>query len=395
MTAFVPTAASSSTSVFIDNGNLELVSVIGRGAYGVVFYAYDYAYGPQPIARAVKQLKTAGLDRRQLKFQRREIILHAAASAHPSIIRLDRLVYDEGVTYVVMDYGSEGDLFAMITDRQRYLGDDELVRSVFLQLLDGVEHLHQLGIAHRDIKPENIVCSDNGTRVRLVDFGLATSDAVSSEFGCGSTFYIAPECVGEWDHGRASYDPRRADVWSLGIILVNLVCGRNPWRIAAPSDEAFSAFLHNPAYLRSILPISDACYYIMTRIFTFDPAARCSIAELRHLVLATESFTMNEEQLVVAHVAARAVAYDRIPRAPPAWDEDVFDLEDDIETPSLRADDSPAAEDRISRSSSGSVAAYPSTPDIGPEPAYPSANVWNVKNDALAVGTPCSVPAFW
>lgn len=52
--------------------------------------------------------------------------------------------------------------------------------------------MHSLGISHRDIKPENIVCSQDGTRVRICDFGLATSEERSSEFGCGSTFYIAP-----------------------------------------------------------------------------------------------------------------------------------------------------------------------------------------------------------
>lgn len=52
--------------------------------------------------------------------------------------------------------------------------------------------MHSLGISHRDIKPENIVCSQDGTQVRICDFGLATSEERSSEFGCGSTFYIAP-----------------------------------------------------------------------------------------------------------------------------------------------------------------------------------------------------------
>ena len=136
----------------------------------------------------------------------------------------------------------------------QYVGLDSLIRSVFLQLLDGVAYLHTLGIAHRDIKPENIVCSDSGTRVRICDFGLATSELHSSEFGCGSTFYIAPECLGDWDSHlrpearRSQYPTRPGDVWSLGIILVNLVCGRNPWRIAAPTDESFNAYLADPHF---------------------------------------------------------------------------------------------------------------------------------------------------
>lgn len=146
------------------------------------------------------------------------------------------------------------------------------------------------GIAHRDVKPENIVCSNDGTVVRIVDFGLATRDATSTEFGCGSTFYIAPECLGEWDNARC-YTTQTADVWSLGVILVNLVCGRNPWRCASPTDESFTAFLADPTFLRRILPISNECLDILTQIFTPKPEDRITLDRLRVLVNDIVSFT--------------------------------------------------------------------------------------------------------
>ena len=120
-------SASASTSTlpavtvsprFIDDGNIELVSVIGTGAYGVVHLAIDSRYG-QPEYRAVKSLRRSGLDTRQRHFQRREIALHRLASAHPSIVTMHRLIEEDEFLYVVMDYGEEGDLFAMITERQR------------------------------------------------------------------------------------------------------------------------------------------------------------------------------------------------------------------------------------------------------------------------------------
>lgn len=105
---------------FIDDGYVELHSVIGTGAYGVVYLAVDSrTHDGVPVWRAVKCLRRNGLDARQRHFQRREIALHRLASAHPSIITMDRLIEEGGYTYVVMDYGDEGDLFAMITDRQR------------------------------------------------------------------------------------------------------------------------------------------------------------------------------------------------------------------------------------------------------------------------------------
>ncbi|KAK1926557.1 Ran1-like protein kinase [Papiliotrema laurentii] len=347
---------------YVDDGYLELVSVIGTGAYGVVYLAVDSRYG-QPVYRAVKCLRRTGLDARQRHFQRREIALHRLACAHRSIITMDRLIEEGDYLFVVMDYGEEGDLFAMITDQQRYVGDDELIRDVFLQLLDGVQFLHQLGIAHRDIKPENIVCSNDGQSVYICDFGLATSEVASSEFGCGSTFYIAPECLGEWFPENPTYPTQPGDVWSLGIILVNLVCGRNPWRIASPSDESFNSFLKDPNFLRRILPVSEQCLYILTQIFTVDPAERISLACLRKLILEVDTFTMDEEELRLTHIAAQtqtapAPAY----QVEQEWTNDeVFPF--DQETPSLRADSgSPSPDAQFSRSSSSNGGSLPPTP---------------------------------
>lgn len=115
------TASTSTHPRYIDDGYVRLVSVIGNGAYGVVFYAIDYRYGV-PIKRAVKQLRRHGVDERQRRFQMREINLHRRASSHPSIIHMDRLIEEHDCVYVVMDYGDEGDLFAMITEKQR-VGD--------------------------------------------------------------------------------------------------------------------------------------------------------------------------------------------------------------------------------------------------------------------------------
>lgn len=366
------TAGCSTHPSVIDNGYVQLVSVIGNGAYGVVYYAIDHRYGI-PIKRAVKQLRRTNVDERQLRFQLREINLHRRASSHPSIIHMDRLVEEHDCVYVIMDYGDEGDLFAMITEKQRYAGDNELVRSVFLQILDGVDWLHNIGIAHRDVKPENIVCSADGTRVRIVDFGLATSEHVSTEFGCGSTFYIAPECLGEWQGGASSYHTRPADVWSLGVILVNLVCGRNPWRCASPTDESFTTFLREPSFLRKILPISQACLDILCQVFTFDPASRITTDRLRELILDIDSFTDDAHPTMTRHVAVKQ--QHQVVVAPvPVYDdiyyvddaEPVFtfdDLEGSEELPSLRSDTSSPAPERSS--SGSSEGPFPPTPRLG------------------------------
>ena len=262
----------------------------------------------------------------------------------------------------------------------QYVGDDELIRKVFLQLLDGVDYLHAIGIAHRDVKPENIVCSEDGERVTLCDFGLATSEVTSSEFGCGSSFYIAPECLGEWFPDSPTYPTQPGDVWSLGVILVNLVCGRNPWRIASPNDESFNAFLADPLFLRRILPISTQCLYVLTRIFTVDPAQRINTRTLRKLILEIDSFSMDEAELRATHLAAQAQAravnkvlepamdtYQSSKEVSSSWgEESTFNY--DQETPSLRADSgspSPPVHRSTSASSTGD-GSLPPTPLMYP-----------------------------
>jgi serine/threonine protein kinase len=92
----------------------------------------------------------------------------------------------------VIEFCPEGDLFTNITERGHFVGNDALAKHAFLQILDAVEYCHSLGIYHRDLKPENILVTDGGHTIKLADFGLATSDPYTSDFGCGSTFYMSP-----------------------------------------------------------------------------------------------------------------------------------------------------------------------------------------------------------
>lgn len=71
------------------------------------------------------------------------------------------------------------------------------------------------------------------------------------------------------------------DIWSLGVILVNLACGRNPWKQASSEDATYRAFLKDRSFLKTILPISDELNHLLARVFERDPQKRLNIQELR------------------------------------------------------------------------------------------------------------------
>ncbi|RAH72273.1 serine/threonine-protein kinase [Aspergillus aculeatinus CBS 121060] len=269
---------------------LELTSILGVGAYGVVYTAVDIHTN---VLYAVKALNKSGLDARQLKFQQREIKLHHMASQHPNVVSLVRIMDSVDCTYVVIEFCPEGDLFSSITEKGNFVGNDLLVKRVFLQILDAVHFCHSIGIYHRDLKPENILVTEQGLTVKLADFGLATTDYLTSDFGCGSTFYMSPECQQPSSRSVTCYESAPNDVWSLGVILVNLTTGRNPWKRASIEDSTFRAYLKDPYFLKSILPLSDEMICILSRIFECDPSKRITIPELRQVIMDCPRFTMN------------------------------------------------------------------------------------------------------
>lgn len=187
--SFRPSLAPEDRLGWVLAGRLELTSILGIGAYGVVYTALDIHTN---IPYAVKALTKTGLDARQRRFQQREIKLHHEASQHPNVVSLVRILDSPDCTFVVIEYCPEGDLFSNITERGQFVGNDALAKHVFLQILDAVRYCHSIGIYHRDLKPENILVTDQGSTVKLADFGLATRDRITSDFGCGSTFYMSP-----------------------------------------------------------------------------------------------------------------------------------------------------------------------------------------------------------
>ncbi|KAI0071289.1 kinase-like protein, partial [Panus rudis PR-1116 ss-1] len=290
MVAFTSPSAASSPSpppvgTFIHNGSLQLVEILGYGGYGIVYRAiptnYPASSSTPPPSYAVKCLpakrhSSSSLSRNRARDpHQHETYLHklACSPPHPNIITLHDSVVDPYTqhTYIIMDFAPGGDLFTQILHKRAFLGYGDRIRNVFLQLIDAVERCHERGVYHRDLKPENILCWEvdetlhprrkHSMRVALTDFGLATRDIWSKEFRTGSVYHMSPECHGPstpTSHGATGYSPAHSDLFSLGIILLNLITGRNPWKSASPTDPTFQAYCRDPHhFLMSVLPISQ------------------------------------------------------------------------------------------------------------------------------------------
>ncbi|KAL0960038.1 hypothetical protein HGRIS_011686 [Hohenbuehelia grisea] len=284
-----PSSQHPPVGTLIDNGSLRLVEILGVGGYGVVYRAIDTG-SLRPQTYAVKCLLHTQVSRkRQAHIQ--EIALHQISSAHPNVVTLHRVIEEPHCTFIIMEFASAGDLFSQILHKCRYLGDDYIIKRVFLQLLDAVEYCHSLGIYHRDLKPENVLCFDDGMRVAITDFGLATTDKVSEAFRTGSIYHMSPECYGEEFAPSGVYSPMQNDIWSLGIVLINLATGRNPWRSASSDDPTFHAYTRDPDhFLPSVLPLSDEANAILTRMLELSPRKRMPISEIREVIEDIETF---------------------------------------------------------------------------------------------------------
>jgi serine/threonine protein kinase len=157
---------------------------------------------------------------------------------------------------------------------------------MFIQMCDAVEACHRVGISHRDIKPENFICIDDrghiGERkvvVKITDWGLGTQEEECGDFDCGSKPYMAYECR---NNVSPNYRPREADVWSLGIVLLNLLFHRCPWADPTPDDDDFCQFREAPVNFledrfRGIGP--EVARFLAHRVFAPNPADRVTAGE--------------------------------------------------------------------------------------------------------------------
>lgn len=192
---------------------------LGRGRFSVV------CEGVHKLTNkhcAVKIIDKATIEPEEKALLRTEIAVLKLVN-HPNIISLEGLYESKQYIYIVMEMLKGGELFERIVGRPRFT---ELEAAKLMRpLLESVAYLHDLGIVHRDLKPENILCGDELDDLKIADFGLSkmTLPKEKMDAACGTLSYVAPEVLTMQGYGK------EADLWSVGVILFLLLCGKLPF----------------------------------------------------------------------------------------------------------------------------------------------------------------------
>ncbi|HBP22130.1 MAG TPA: hypothetical protein DEA08_30650, partial [Planctomycetes bacterium] len=245
----------------MNHGRYEVVERLGEGESAIVFRCRDLAEGGQEVA--LKQLKRSG-EAEVARFRREFEVL--ATLRHPNLIQvLDFGVTDEDQLYYTSRYhAGQRNLRQLVLDE----GEGERlsvarVVELVVPLLRGLEYCHTRGVVHRDLKPENLLVDEQN--VRLGDFGL-----VGAEEGkiAGTPHYMAPEVI------RRRRVDRRADLYSLGVLLYELVTGELPYD-GAPHEVARKHLEDRPRPPRDRVPeLPAALEGVILKLLEKEPSDR-------------------------------------------------------------------------------------------------------------------------
>jgi hypothetical protein len=259
-------------------GKYRILGSIGKGAMGEVLKAKDPLLNRFVAVKTIAPALAAEPDFRQ-RFQREAQA--AAQLNHPNIVTIFDFGEEDGVVYMAMELLEGRDLREIIRSRGLRLGEK---LAIMAQLCDGVGSAHARGIVHRDLKPGNIHVQPNG-QVKILDFGLARlgdSDMTRTGTVMGTPSYMSPEQV------RGQKADARSDVFSLGAVFYELLCGHRPFEAASDHDVRFRIAERAPEPLGKWAPdVPAALVSVVERALAKDPAHRFADAGEMGRALAT------------------------------------------------------------------------------------------------------------
>lgn len=287
-------------------GPYKIITLLGKGGMGEVYLADDIHLDRKV---ALKFLSNRFIND---AWAKRQLMNEAKAIArldHPNICTVHGFEEHEGYNFMVMQY-VEGETLACII-RKNTLGPKQILR-LAIQIVSALVEAHSHGIVHRDIKPQNILVTANG-QVKVLDFGLAKivqqrqstpntgdSESQNSELGLvlGTVAYMSPEQL------RAESLDFRSDIFSFGIVLYEMISGRNPYSHGSNAEIISSILTSDPQPLTNLASgISPGLARIAQKCLNKDRDQRYQsaselLAELGNRTTGEESLIGNTPPLI-------------------------------------------------------------------------------------------------
>lgn len=212
------------------NDRYEIICSVGEGGMANVYLAYDVILN-RKVAVKILRGDLAEDEKFVRRFQREAIA--ASSLNHPNIVEVYDVGEDDGKYFIVMEF-VEGKTLKQLIKKRGALTLAEVV-DIMLQLTSAIACAHESYIIHRDIKPQNVIILEDG-RLKIMDFGIAaqlnSNELTQTNSVMGTVYYLPPEQA----NGTAT--TTKSDIYSLGILMYELVVGKVPFRGESPVEVA-------------------------------------------------------------------------------------------------------------------------------------------------------------
>lgn len=221
------------------DGRYEIQDIIGVGGMAVVYKAYDNVEDRTVAIKILKEEFSKNEEfLRRFKNESKAISL----LSQPNIVKVFDVSFGDYIQYIVMEY-IDGITLKQYIEQQGSLPWKDAVHFI-IQVLRALQHAHDRGIVHRDIKPQNIMVLRDGT-IKVTDFGIArfarSEQKTITDKAIGSVHYISPE------QARGEVTDEKADVYSVGVILYEMITGQLPFQAESAVSVAIMQLQREPA----------------------------------------------------------------------------------------------------------------------------------------------------